>query len=101
MRCIDLIEITTAHTTGAASCLLTVRIIRRQVLVVSAPEEVQRARVLGRPNMQALPAAEAEAKLDSILSKQMPDMEKRARADVVINTGTTMEATRRAVSRPP
>ncbi len=49
------------------------------VLVVTAPPELQRARVLARPGM-------TEAALDAILAKQMPDAEKRARADFVIDT---------------
>lgn len=49
------------------------------VLVVTAPPEVQRARVLARPGM-------TEAALAAILAKQMPDAEKRARADHVIDT---------------
>lgn len=49
------------------------------VLVVTAPPEVQRARVLARPGMT--PAA-----LDALLAKQMPDAQKRARADHVIET---------------
>ena len=48
-------------------------------LVVTAPSEVQRARVLARPEM-------TEAHLDTILAKQMPDAEKRARATYVIET---------------
>ena len=58
-------------------------------LVVSAPPEVQRARVLERPGM-------TEAQLDLILSRQMPDAEKRARASYVIET-TALEPTRQAV----
>ncbi|WP_138466272.1 dephospho-CoA kinase [Poseidonocella sp. HB161398] len=49
------------------------------VAVVTAPAEVQRARVLERPGM-------TEAQLDLILARQMPDAEKRARADYLIET---------------
>ena len=63
-----------------------------KVLVVSAPEEVQRARVLGRAGM-------TPQKLDSILARQLPDREKRARADFVVDTGASLEDTRRAVRR--
>ena len=60
------------------------------VAVVSAPAQIQRKRVLDRPGM-------VEAKFEAILAKQVPDAEKRARADVVINTGTWEEVTRSAV----
>ena len=59
------------------------------VLVVTAPEDVQRARVLARAGMSA-------AQLDAILARQMPDAEKRARADFVIET-TDMDSARAAV----
>lgn len=49
------------------------------VVVVSAPADVQRARVLGRAGM-------TQDKLDSILARQMPDAEKRAKAHFVIET---------------
>lgn len=55
------------------------------VAVVSAPPEVQRARVLARPGM-------TDATLDLILSRQMPDAEKRARATWVVPTGSLPEA---------
>ena len=63
-----------------------------KVAVVSAPEEVQRARVLARAGM-------TPQKLDAILVRQLPDREKRARADFVIDTGVPIEETRRAVRR--
>lgn len=59
------------------------------VLVVSAPPEVQRARVMARPGM-------TDDLLATILSRQMPDADKRARADHVIET-LTLDQTRAAV----
>jgi dephospho-CoA kinase len=49
------------------------------VVVVSAPADVQRSRALERPGMTV-------DKLDAILAKQMPDEEKRRRADFVVDT---------------
>ena len=54
------------------------------VVVVSAPAEMQRARVLARENM-------TQEKLDAILARQTPDAEKRRRADFVVDTSSGIE----------
>ncbi len=61
-----------------------------KTVVVSAPADVQRARVLARPGMSA-------EKFEAILAMQMPDAEKRARADFVIDTGVSLDKTRTQV----
>jgi dephospho-CoA kinase len=63
-----------------------------KVAVVTAAAEVQRARTLARPGMTA-------AKLDAILARQLPDAEKRARADFVIPTDVPLDETRDHVRR--
>jgi dephospho-CoA kinase len=62
------------------------------VVVVTAPADVQRARVLAREGM-------TPERLDAILSRQVPDADKRARADFVIDTGRGLEPARDAVDR--
>ena len=57
-----------------------------KVIVVSAPADVQRARVLQRQGMTA-------AKLESILDRQTPDEEKRRRADFLVDTGGDLSTT--------
>ncbi len=60
------------------------------VAVVSAPPDQQRARVLARPGM-------TEEKFAQIMAIQVPDAEKRARADYVIDTGCPLAETRALV----
>jgi dephospho-CoA kinase len=61
-------------------------------VVVTAPSEVQRERVLARPGM-------SEAKLDALLANQMPDEEKRKRADFVVDTNSSLEDTAADIDR--
>lgn len=60
------------------------------VVVVTAPEDVQRERVMSRPHM-------TEEKFRAILSRQLPDAEKRTRADFIIETHKGLEHSAEAV----
>lgn len=60
------------------------------VVVATAPAEMQRARVFARPGM-------TEEKFQALLAKQMPDAEKRRRADFIVDTGRGLDSARHQV----
>jgi dephospho-CoA kinase len=90
----------TARSEGAAMVVLDIPLLFEvgadrevdRIVVVTAPKTVQKARVLSRPGMTA-------KHFSAILAKQVPDAEKRRRADWVIDTGDGLEAARAAVRR--
>jgi dephospho-CoA kinase len=83
-----------AHASGAWAAVLEIPLLFETggdqfvdaTFVVSAPPEMQKARVLARPGM-------TEEKLAQILARQWPDEKKRAAATFVVDTGGTMEFT--------
>ncbi len=60
------------------------------VIVVSAPPGAQRARLMARPGM-------TDEKLDALIARQLPDADKRAKADFVVDTGVPLEDTYRQI----
>lgn len=88
------------HASGAKLCVLDIPLLFETggdsfvdvTMVVSAPEAVRAERVLARPGM-------TEEKLAAIHARQLPDAEKRARADYVIDTGLPLDETKREVDR--
>ena len=62
------------------------------IVVVSAPPDVQRERVLARPGM-------SQDRLDAILAQQLADAEKRARANFLVDTGKGLESARAQVAQ--
>lgn len=87
-----------AQAQGAAVAVLNVPLLYETagdervdaVVVVSAPEDVQRQRVLERPGM-------TPQKLDAVLARQMADTEKRRRADFIVDTARGFDAARAQV----
>lgn len=63
-----------------------------KILVVTAPSEIQKKRVLSREGM-------TEEKFEAILKKQMPDVEKRKHADFIIDTSLGLEAAQENVDQ--
>jgi dephospho-CoA kinase len=91
-------DLAAARTRGARLAVLDIPLLFETggdaavdaVVVVTAPAPVQAARVLARPGM-------TRARFEAILKRQLPDAEKRRRADFVIDTAEGLEATRRRV----
>jgi dephospho-CoA kinase len=63
-----------------------------KIICVSAPAEVQKARVMARPGM-------TEERFNAVLTAQMPDAEKRLRSHYVVDTGVGLEDTRQQLEK--
>jgi dephospho-CoA kinase len=63
-----------------------------RIIVVSAPRAVQLQRIRARRRM-------SDADIEAVIARQMPDSEKRRRADVVIRTGLSRNASLKALTR--
>ena len=91
-------DLAAAEARGAALAVLDIPLLFETggdaavdaVVVVTAPAEVQAARVLARPGM-------TRERLDAILARQLPDAEKRRRADFIVDTGQGLEPARAQV----
>lgn len=84
-----------AESRGAAIVVLDIPLLLEtggekridKIVVVSAPPDLQRERAMQRPGM-------TPEKLEAILAKQMPDAEKRARADFVVDSSQGVDSAR-------
>jgi len=89
-----------AHRAGARAAVLEIPLLFETggekrcdiVLCVTAPKNIQMKRVMQRPGMDA-------AKFRAIVKMQMPDLEKRRRADYIVDTGKSMADTQRQLKR--
>ena len=90
--------LTGAQSEGAAAAVLDIPLLFETggegfvdcTVVVSAPFEIQKQRVLARPGM-------SEERFNDILAKQVPDADKRARADFIVDSSISIEDARTQV----